>query len=106
MRGSETIQIVPSGGHDSDGDPIPGGDPVVVKGCIIWPRYSTEDDSRGEIIIDGLNLYIPPGKPTPGVLDEVIARGGTYAVDGVPGEFVSPGGRDKGAMVALKKVGV
>ena len=102
MRGHETIVIKPAGGLDDDGDPKAPGDPVTVEGCIIWPRRSSEE--QGGVIIEGYNVFIPPGNPGPTATDRVNARGKDWAVDGVPGEF-KMGGRDKGILVVLKRVG-
>ena len=105
MRGRETIQILPSAGSTSDNEPLPAGDPVPVKNCIIWPRRSSEDNDRGSVIIEGFNVYLPPGSRVPKAVDKIVARGKTWEVEGVPGQFVSPSGRDKGTLVVLKRVG-
>ncbi len=103
-RGSETVYIQPEQARDSHGDPV--GDPpepVQVDECVVWPRSSTEE-GRGEVIIDGLNVYMPPETAVlPGPKDDVIARGERYAVDGVPGEYINKGGLDKGTVVVLKR---
>ena len=104
MRGREVIQILPSGGLDNDGDDLPGGDPVTARNCIIWPRQSSEDSARGTVIIEGYNVYIPPGQPVPAAIDKVEARALIWAVEGVPGKFISMAGRDRGTMVTLKRV--
>lgn len=104
-RGSETVTILPSTGVDSDGDSLPSGPSRTVTGCIIAPRFSDEDAAGGPKIIEGLMLYLPPGTAAPSFEDRVNARDKVYEIDGVPGEFVSKGGADKGVLVYLKREG-
>lgn len=100
--GSETVSILPEQPKDAHGDPVGEvPDPITVESCIIWPRTSTEE-GRGEVIIDGLNVYMPPETAVlPGPKDDVMARGERYAVDGKPGEYVSKAGMEKGTIVVL-----
>ena len=101
-RGSETVYIQPEQAKDSHGDPVgEPPEPVQVDECIVWPRTSTEE-GRGEVIIDGFNVYMPPETAVlPGPKDDVIARGERYAVIGTPGEYISKGGQEKGTLVVL-----
>jgi hypothetical protein len=103
-RGSETVYIQPEQAKDAHGDPVGvAPEPVQVDECVVWPRSSTEE-GRGEVIIDGLNVYMPPETAVlPGPKDDVIARGERYAVDGVPGEYINKGGAEKGTIVVLKR---
>jgi len=103
MKGTETIIRHRASGRDADGDPIPGGADVSIPYCIITPRTS-EEEGRGEVILDGQNVFAPPGTdiiPT----DEVTARGTRYEVDGVPGDLRTSKGRPKQTWVVLKRRG-
>jgi hypothetical protein len=104
-RGSETVTVLASLGRDSDGDHQHESPGRIITGCIIAPRFSDEDATGGQKIIEGLMLYLPPGNVPPLAEDRVMARGKAYEVDGVPGEFVNKGGVDKGTMVYLKREG-
>jgi hypothetical protein len=102
-RGAETITIQHFGPPDDFGDRPLDGDPVVVGGCSIWPRTSTENADKGVVVISGLNVFVPPGneiRPT----DQITARGETYDVEGEPGLYVR-GTRAVGSIVVLKRVG-
>jgi hypothetical protein len=101
MRGTESVEISAWQSKDWEGNDV-FSDPVSVPDCHIWPRTSTEDASAGQVIIGGLNVFIPP----PTVIDardRISARGKTYEVAGDPGEYVL--GRARGTMVVLKRAG-
>lgn len=100
MRGAERVEIQEYGEADWTGK-RPKLEPKTAKGCVIWPRTEPET----EVPIDGLNLYIPPGEPTPTAGASVTARGKQYEIEGVPGEYVATSGADKGTIVALKRAG-
>lgn len=96
--GHETIEIHAAPERDRNGDAIgPAPAPVTVEGCITWPKRSLEE-GRGWVTIDGLDLYLPPGVPVPAAEDQVLARGGTWSVDGEPAVY-----NEKGAIVSLKR---
>lgn len=102
--GTETVFILPEQPRDRHGDPT--GDPLAeiqVDGAITWPRTSVEE-GRGEVIIAGLNVFLPPDSPKPGPKDRMRARDTVYEVDGEPGVYLK-GGAEKGTLVNLKKVG-
>ena len=102
--GVETVALVPERETDSHGDPVGDApEPVEVRGAITWPRTSTEE-GRGEVIIDGLNVFLPPGSPTPDPKGQVIARGTVWEVDGQPGVYTK-NGNEKGTIVVLKRRG-
>jgi hypothetical protein len=101
MRGVESVEISAFSGKDWEGNAT-FSPAVTVPGVFIWPRTSSEDASAGEVIIDGLNVFIPP--PTAvDARDRITARGKVYEVAGVPGEYVL--GRARGTMVVLKRAG-
>lgn len=104
MRGTETIKVVRPGGTDWRGDPVGTPTEHTVKGCVIWPRTSTEDNTRGEVIIDGYNVFTPPD-PDIEATDQIEARGELWEVEGRPGDYRTAGGRKKGVWVILKRVG-
>lgn len=101
MDGTQLIQIKPFVSRDSHGD-ITYGPPVNVPDVIVWPRQS-EEIERGGTIIDGLNVYIQPGKPIPNAKDRIVYDGKTYDIDGVPGEY--PLGGEFHTLVVLKGTG-
>lgn len=103
MRGTETVTVLRGGQRDENGDETVGASaPRVIKGCLVWPRTSTEDDARGEVIIEGLNVFTPPGADVLAT-DRMVARGKEYAVVGEPGDY-RLGGAKKGLLVLLGKV--
>jgi hypothetical protein len=103
-QGTETVTIFPPVALDSHGDPAGDTpDPIPVRGCITWPRTSTEE-GRGEIVIDGLNVFMPAGAPQPDAKARMGARGSVWEIDGAPGLYLK-GGTEKGTIVALKRRG-
>jgi len=107
MRGYETVKVKPQVTEtDWQGDPV-GNAPAAytIAGCQSWPRMSSEDSTRGEIIIEGLNLFVPPNKKRPIDATDVLELDGEdYEVEGVPGVF-RKGGRVRGTLVALQRAG-
>jgi hypothetical protein len=104
--GTETIFIVHEVPKDRHGDPLLDSETVPddqVDGCITWPRTSTEE-GRGEVILEGLNVFLPPDSPLPGPKDQIRARAVLWDVDGAAGTYLK-NGVEKGTLVALKKVG-
>lgn len=99
-KGKEVIEIfrgaakVDSLDDDTRADPAPHH---TEPGCTIWPRTS-EEVGKGEVVIEGLNVFTRKGADVL-ASDRVKARGETYAVDGVPGDY------GKGLMVVLKRLG-
>jgi len=94
---------------DGDGQPIrdaQGNDTYTptstdVAGATTWPRASTENVQDEDLVIDGLNLLLPPGV-TIGALDQVVVNDLTYDVDGAPGAWTNGlTGWNAGTQVAL-----
>jgi hypothetical protein len=105
MRGAETIRVKRPAPVDWQGDPT--GDPQEfdIRNCQLWPRSSTEDSDRGRVIIEGWNVYIPPGSPNSVyATDTIVVRGDEYSVVGVPGAYDLKG-KDKGMIVVLSRTG-
>lgn len=104
-RGSETVTIHPYPGKTPTGDLKPALPTKTAQGCIIWPR-TNQDLEKGDVIIDGLNVYVPPGEPrATDARDQVTARGKKYEIDGPPGDYVKPAGDDAGQIIVLKRLG-
>lgn len=104
-RGTETVTILRPGAEDQFGQPGPDDAPRDVPQCIVFPRTSTEDHDRGEVVITGLGVAMPPGTDIKAT-DRVVARGQTWEVEGQPGDYRSKGGRAKNILVFLKTGGV
>lgn len=106
MRGVETIDIyrkLESIDSMDDADEAGAVFHHQETGCIPWPRTST-DLYKGEVIIDGQDIFIPA--PVVGVLetDEVEFRGRRYEIEGVPGDYRLRG-RQRGVLLVLKRLG-
>lgn len=86
-RGRETIRVIPSGGTDSNGDPLPDApEPYDVQGCHVLPRYSTETEN-GQVIIDGKHVIAPATIKVPKADAQIEYGGLRYEIDGVPGVY-------------------
>jgi len=101
--GAEEIQVIQMSEPDHWEQRTVLGERTIT-GCAIWPRSSTEDGHRGMVLIEGLNVFIPPGE-TVAASDRIVARGEEFEVDGEPGLYRDKRGRDKGMWVALTKAG-
>lgn len=105
MRGNETVRVKRQAEVDWQGDPVGPPQEFDIPFCQLWPRSSTENAAAGRVIIDGLNLYIPPGSQnTVYATDTVVVRGDEYNVVGVPGRYDLKG-KDKGILVVLSRTG-
>jgi hypothetical protein len=96
MAVKEDIVILKSARTNRDGDVVTPAREIPVRGCKVWPRTNEED----EVVIEGLNVWIPKGQPVPEADDVVRARGGEYEVIATPGVFAG-----KGALMTLSKAG-
>lgn len=107
--------IIPSGGEDRWGDPLPSGEPVVVRDVVTWPRYS--DESTQGTVITGINAMFPVGAEVPDAIDAVIVdietddsgamvpgTGRRHVVVGDPGVWHYLDGGEAGTEVALKRM--
>lgn len=105
IRGNETITVKRPAPVDWQGDPTGPPDEFEIPFCQLWPRSSTEDAAAGRVIIEGWNVYIPPGSAnTVYATDTVVIRGDEYSVVGVPGKYDLKG-RDKGMIVVTSRTG-
>lgn len=103
MRGNEVIKVLGRKPQVDrlDEDTVQAGASHQVDGCIIWPRTSTEL-GRGEIVIDGYNVFTPPNADVL-ASDNLVVRGVPQQVEGVPGDYRLHG-RKKGLLVVTKSV--
>ena len=73
----------------------------------VWRRRGgrtlAQEEGRGWIQLDGYTVIAPHGSD---VLadDDVIVRGETFAVEGVPGDFRNRKGKGKALMITLSGV--
>lgn len=105
MKGNETIHVKRPAPLDWQGDPTGAPQEFDIAFCQLWPRSSTEDAARGRVIIEGWNVYIPPGAPNSVfATDTVVVRGEEFSVVGVPGKYDLKG-KDKGMIVVLSRSG-
>lgn len=105
MRGAETIHVKRPSEPDWQGDPSGPAAEFDIQFCQLWPRSSTEDAAAGRVIIEGWNVYIPPGSANSVyATDTVVVRGVEYSVVGVPGKYDLKG-KDKGMIVVLSRTG-
>jgi hypothetical protein len=103
MRGSETVVLVKLGPPDRFGQRTET-ERIDVTGCVIWPRQRGDAAEQGAVIIEGLNVFMPPGTD-PTAVDRIEARGKSYEIEGVPGDYRNTGGRKLGLQVVLRRVG-
>lgn len=82
-----TITVL-RGGRDQHGDPLPTA-PHDIADCIVYPRYSSENDTRGEQVIVGKAVLAPPGADILAT-DQVRIDGVVYDVEGEPGDWSHP----------------
>ena len=80
---------------------------AVLDRCIVWPRASTSDDSRGVTTVEGLHIFVPPDElewdPSLPVeerelrpQDKVTVRGEDWMLDGAVGDWRRPRGKRVG----------
>lgn len=105
----ETIVVLrpAAGATDDYGNPVEDWANAIrttVENCGLAPR--TEPESGGAdapAAIIGLTLYARPGTDI-AATDRIEARGETWEVDGIPGEWHNPfTGTDFGVEVALRR---
>jgi hypothetical protein len=105
MRGTEVIHVKRPAPADWQGDPTGDPEEFDIPFCQIWPRSSTEDASRGRVIIEGWNVYVPPrSQNTIYATDTVTIRGEEFSVVGVPGQYDLKG-KDKGLLAVVSRTG-
>jgi hypothetical protein len=102
-RGAETIVVHPvTKATGRFGEKAAAGEDRTIKGCVIWPRGSSETADASNTVVVGLSVLCPPGSIVLAT-DEITARGERWTVEGEPAQFIK-GTRDKGLLVTIKKV--
>jgi hypothetical protein len=105
MRGKETIVVRRPAEPDWQGDPSGDPEEFTLTGCQLWPRTSTEDTDQGRIILDGWNVFVPPGQPVEvEASDFLVIRGSNFSVVGTPGRYDLKG-RGKGTLIVTARAG-
>lgn len=89
MAAKEDVWVIPAGGSDQFGDPLPSGEPIYVRGCTVLPRKSTESAQGGIVIVSGYEVLIkpPPRDLTVRASDSIIVRGEEQQIEGRPGLY-------------------
>jgi hypothetical protein len=108
------VAIVPAGGTDRWGDPLPSGEPVVVRNVVTYPRRTDETDTGS--VITGINAMFPRRDVLPDAVDSVLVdvrlttdgslvegTGTAYEVVGDPGVWSYLDGSLAGVEVALRR---
>jgi hypothetical protein len=105
----ETVTIVRASATSADpyGNPVnnwSGATRTTVTGCAVAPRTSPESGGPDNpVAIIGLLVYAPSGTDIRAT-DRIEARGETWEVDGIPGDWRSPfTGTEFGVEVALRR---
>lgn len=75
---------------------------LAVKGVIIVPIGSSEQDDREETVVERLTAFCPPGTDIV-ASDEVTARGHRFEVAGAPADYRSAKGKAKVLAVTLQR---
>lgn len=92
------------GAKDLHGNPSVTTTPILVPGCAVWPRVSSENVNGQDLVITGVTVFAPDGTtvlPT----DQAVIDGLTYEVVGDPGLYASPlTGTRAGVEVQLMRV--
>lgn len=88
MPVSEDVWVIPAGGHDEVGDPLPSGAPIYLRAYAVLPRKGRETDEGGVIVISGYEVFF---KPPPAIeisaTDTVLVRGEEHQIDGPTGLY-------------------
>lgn len=99
--GKDTISIYREAQASDSLDDAPAASATphhTISGCLVWPRTSTEI-GKGEVVIDGQNVWAPGRNVDILATDTVELRGERYSVEGVPGDY------GKGKLIVLNRVG-
>jgi hypothetical protein len=104
MRGAETVTVKRPAETDWQGDPVGEPSSLDLTECQLWPRVSTEDSANGRKIVEGWNVFAPPGQAAVRATDVLRVREEDYQVVGVPGQYDYKG-RDKGQIIVVSKNG-
>lgn len=63
--------------------------PIVVPGCAVWPRVSSETVQGQDLVTTGITIFAPAGTVVLAT-DTVTVDDLTYNVVGDPGAYASP----------------
>lgn len=103
--GPYTLVVVSPLVRDEFGDPVPGSSSTeTVTGCALYPRGTTEGDSRTPTVITGM-VALLPRMPAIGLGPRYTVSNGAviYTVEGDVGEWKYFDGRLAGYQVALQR---
>jgi hypothetical protein len=84
-----TLHRRPVGTPNSDGNDTYTDTDTTISGVAVYPRESTELVQGGDLNIVGLVAVFVPAI-TVAATDELTVRGTRWAIDGDPGQYVSP----------------
>jgi hypothetical protein len=104
MQGKETVTIRRPAETDWQGDPTGPPTEISLQRCQLWPRSSTEDRAQGRVIIEGWNVFVPPGQAEVFATDILVIRGDEHSVVGVPGRYDIKS-KDKGTILVTSRTG-
>lgn len=101
----ETITVIRPPAKDKFGDPVAGSAAeTAVPGCAFWPRTTTELLNGQNTLIEGLDVFFPPGTDVRAT-DRLRITGLIYEVDGDPGVWRSElTGTDAGIQASATRV--
>lgn len=85
---TETVAILPDGGTDRFGDPLPAGPERLITGVLIIPRTSTENsDERQNTVVVGVTAIFPRGTDMSPADRVRTADGQLWEIVGEPGDY-------------------
>jgi hypothetical protein len=100
--GSETIRVKRKPHTDSLDDTSGPEEEFDIEGCVVIPR-AAQEAGRGWVQRDGYTVAAPHGSDVTAD-DDVVVRGYTYSVEGVPGDFRNKRGKGKVLLITLSGV--
>lgn len=74
-----------------------------IHNCTLVPRTSSESDDRENTVIIGYTLVAPPLTDLKAD-DRILARGATWQIEGLPGDYRTKKGVAKAVIAALERV--
>jgi hypothetical protein len=88
MATPEPVWIVPSGGTDEVGDPLPSGTPTMLMAYAVLPRKGRESNTDGVIVISGYEIFFkPPPDVEISATDAILVRAQEHQIDGPAGLY-------------------
>lgn len=102
VLGAVTLVLVTPPRIGPLGDPIPGSRVErEVKGCVVYPRTSTEADGRAGTTIVGLTALLPVPMEDVSAKMKIAYRGREYSIDGEAAQWTYLDGIDAACQVNL-----